>query len=135
MGAPRHLAHYYARMEKLRVVEPPIYIKPYAVCQFWHPRFDTDPSLKWLRESVASLFTKPSRVALASAATKIPEKALQGWLFTNKGYYRPPEGLLDVAGLQRNLKTMQSIGFLKERIDAAKYVDMSLIREAAARLK
>jgi NitT/TauT family transport system substrate-binding protein len=74
-------------------------------------------------------------VALASAATKIPEKALQGWLFTNKGYYRPPDGLLDVAGLQRNLETMQSIGFIKERIDAAKYADMSLIREAAARLK
>jgi DNA-binding transcriptional LysR family regulator len=59
---PRHLAHYYARTENLRVVEPPISIKPYAVCQFWHPRFDADPSLKWLRESVATLFTEPSRV-------------------------------------------------------------------------
>ena len=43
---PRHLARYYARMENLRVVEPPIYVKPYAVCQFWHPRFDGDPTLK-----------------------------------------------------------------------------------------
>jgi len=63
---PRHLADYYARMENLRVVEPPIYIKPYAVCQFWHPRFDGDPSLKWLRESVTALFTVPSGVGARS---------------------------------------------------------------------
>ncbi|WP_426441446.1 LysR family transcriptional regulator [Bradyrhizobium genosp. P] len=57
---PRSIADYYARIENLRIVEPPINIKPYAIHQFWHARFHKDPALKWLRESAASLFTEPS---------------------------------------------------------------------------
>ncbi|QPF90673.1 LysR family transcriptional regulator [Bradyrhizobium commune] len=56
---PRSIADYYARLENLRIVEPPINIKPYAIHQFWHARFHKDPGLKWLRESVALLFTEP----------------------------------------------------------------------------
>lgn len=53
---PRSVADYYVRIEKLRIVEPPINIKPYALKQYWHPRFHRDPGLRWLRESVAQLF-------------------------------------------------------------------------------
>lgn len=56
---PRSIADYYARFENLRIVEPPINIKPYALKQFWHPRFHTDPALKWLRNSVFDLFGRP----------------------------------------------------------------------------
>jgi DNA-binding transcriptional LysR family regulator len=44
------------RLEKLRIVEPPINIKPIQIRQFWHPRFHADPAVRWLRESVARLF-------------------------------------------------------------------------------
>jgi DNA-binding transcriptional LysR family regulator len=57
---PRSIADYYARLENLRIVEPPINIRPYAIHQFWHARFHDDPALKWLRETAASLFTEPS---------------------------------------------------------------------------
>lgn len=57
---PRAIADYYARLENLRIVEPPINIKPYALKQFWHPRFNTDPAIRWLRESVVHLFGTPS---------------------------------------------------------------------------
>jgi DNA-binding transcriptional LysR family regulator len=53
---PRSIADYYVRLEKLRIVEPPINIKPIQIRQFWHPRFHADPAVRWLRESVARLF-------------------------------------------------------------------------------
>jgi sulfonate transport system substrate-binding protein len=74
-------------------------------------------------------------VQLASAATKIPAPALDAWLFTNRDYFRPTDGEVDVPGLQSNMDEMQKLGFLKARVEAKKYVDMSYIREAARRLK
>ncbi|MFC4345499.1 LysR family transcriptional regulator [Cupriavidus numazuensis] len=55
---PQSIADYYVRLENLRIVEPPINIKPYALKQFWHPRFHTDPAVRWLRESVIELFSE-----------------------------------------------------------------------------
>lgn len=56
---PRSVADYYVRIENLRIVEPPINIDPYPLRQFWHPRFHSDPGLRWLRESVVQLFGHP----------------------------------------------------------------------------
>lgn len=53
---PRSIADYYTRLENLRIVALPIGIKPVPIRQFWHPRFHTDPAVRWLRESVARLF-------------------------------------------------------------------------------
>jgi DNA-binding transcriptional LysR family regulator len=53
---PQSLADYFIRFENLRIVEPPINIKPYPIRQFWHPRFHADPAVRWLRESVVRLF-------------------------------------------------------------------------------
>lgn len=57
---PRSIAEYYVRLENLRIVEPPINIKPYAIHQFWHARFHQDPAIRWLRETVTNLFTERS---------------------------------------------------------------------------
>jgi len=53
---PRSIADYYSGLENLRIVEPPVNIRPYALKQFWHPRYHSDPAVKWLRESVVKLF-------------------------------------------------------------------------------
>jgi DNA-binding transcriptional LysR family regulator len=53
---PRSIADYYVRLEKLRIVEPPINIRPYSLKQFWHPRYHSDPAVRWLRGSVRALF-------------------------------------------------------------------------------
>ena len=45
-----------SRIENLRIVEPPINIKPYPIRQFWHPRFHADPAVRWLRESIVRVF-------------------------------------------------------------------------------
>ena len=86
-------------------------------------RFVTDPK------------NQKSAVQLAATATKIPPQALEAWLFTAKDYFRPADGQVDVPGLQSNLDEMRKLGFLKQPIDAQKYVDMSYVQEAAKRLK
>lgn len=66
---PRSIADYYTRLENLRMIEPPIKIKPYAVKQFWHCRFNADPAIRWLRESVVRLFGTPADAVLPSKRT------------------------------------------------------------------
>ena len=34
----------------LRILEPPLPLRPYALSLVWHPRFDGDPAHRWLRE-------------------------------------------------------------------------------------
>jgi sulfonate transport system substrate-binding protein len=74
-------------------------------------------------------------VELAAREAKLPPQALADWLFTKKDYYRPADGIVDVRSLQANIDEMRRLGFLRAPVDAAKYVDMSLVREAARRLR
>jgi DNA-binding transcriptional LysR family regulator len=70
---PRSIADYYARLENLRIVEPPINIKPYALKQFWHQRYHTDPAVRWLRELIVDLFgnrSEPKRPMPTSGAKR-----------------------------------------------------------------
>jgi sulfonate transport system substrate-binding protein len=64
---------------------------------------------------------------------KIPPERFASWAFTGKDYYRDPQAMLDSAALQRNVDAQHDLGFLKERLDIAPYVDMSLAAEAAKR--
>ena len=71
---------------------------------------------------------------IASRITKVPPERF-GWLFTKEDYYRDPNGLVDLPSLQASIDLQRDLGVLKTTIDASKYVDMSLIQEAAQRLK
>lgn len=62
---PRSIAEYFIRIENLRIVEPPINIKPYPIRQFWHPRFHADPAVRWLRESIVRLFGTVTEAPMA----------------------------------------------------------------------
>jgi len=44
-----------ALRRELRVVEPPIPLRPLVETMFWHPVFHADPAHRWLRERVATL--------------------------------------------------------------------------------
>ncbi|MDE1931363.1 MAG: ABC transporter substrate-binding protein [Alphaproteobacteria bacterium] len=74
-------------------------------------------------------------VKLVADFTKRPPALFTGWLLTHKDQYRNPNGLPNITALQRNLDTAQQLGFLKTKLDASKYLDLSLVKEAAARLK
>ena len=71
---------------------------------------------------------------IASNVTKQPAERF-GWLFTNKDYYRNPDMLPNLEALQKNLDMTTDLGFVKGRVDLAKYVDLSIVKEAAARIK
>lgn len=71
---------------------------------------------------------------IASKLLKIPPERF-GWLFTHKDYYRDPNMMPDLVALQRNVDTTAELGFIKKSFDVKKYSDLSLVEEAAKRLK
>ncbi len=74
-------------------------------------------------------------VAIIAGFTKRPPAFYQSWLFTATGDdYRPPDGIPDIAGVAANIKTQYEFGYLKAPLDPAPYVNLSLVKEAAARL-
>ena len=71
---------------------------------------------------------------IAAKVTKQPAERF-GWLFTEKDYYRDPNMLPNLEALQRNLDMTADLGFVKGKVDLAKHVDLSIVKEAAARIK
>jgi NitT/TauT family transport system substrate-binding protein len=73
-------------------------------------------------------------VTLAAALTKQPEASLQR-LFTKQDNYRDPNAEPNLHALQHSLDLQHEMGLQKTKLDVTKYADLSLVREAAARLK
>ena len=71
---------------------------------------------------------------IAGKLLKLPPERF-GWLFTKKDYYRDPNMMPDLVALQRNVDTHAEMGFFKSSFDVKKHSDLSLIEEAAKRLK
>jgi sulfonate transport system substrate-binding protein len=72
-------------------------------------------------------------VALAASFNKQPPEKLD-WVFTHEDSYSDPKGLPDLGALQSNLDMLADLGFVKTRVAADRYLDLSLIKEAAARI-
>ena len=71
---------------------------------------------------------------IASRITKAPPERF-GWVFTKQDTYRDPDLLPNMVALQRNVDVTRELGFVKKNIDVNAYADLSLVREAAKRLK
>jgi NitT/TauT family transport system substrate-binding protein len=71
---------------------------------------------------------------IASGFLKVPPERF-GWLFTKQDYYRDPNGMPDLEALQRNVNVVADMGFIKSSIDVKKFADLSIVQEAAQRLK
>jgi NitT/TauT family transport system substrate-binding protein len=71
---------------------------------------------------------------IASHFLKVPPERF-GWLFTQQDYYRDRDGLPDLTALQHNVDTAAELGFFKPGIVVGNYADLSIVKEAAARLK
>jgi NitT/TauT family transport system substrate-binding protein len=71
---------------------------------------------------------------IASSLLKIPPERF-GWLFTKKDYYRDPNMMPDLVALQRNVNTAVDLGIIKSTLDVKAHSDLSLVEEAAKRLK
>jgi NitT/TauT family transport system substrate-binding protein len=71
---------------------------------------------------------------IAARVTKQPPERFE-WVFTNKDAYRDPNMLPDLAALQRNVDMTRDLGFVRGAIDIKKHADLSLVEEAAKRLR
>ena len=74
-------------------------------------------------------------VSIAAKVTKQPPERFAAWLYTNKEYARSPDLIPDLAALQANIDVQRDLGFLSGPIDIKKYTDLSIVQEAAARLR
>jgi len=73
-------------------------------------------------------------VQIASRVTKQPPERF-GWLFTKQDYFRDTNMKPNLDALQANVNTVKDLGFVKANLDVKKYADLSIIEEAAKRLK
>ena len=73
-------------------------------------------------------------VALIVQATKQKPEFYQNWVFTKDDYYRDLSGLPNLDALQKNIDLQHQLGFLRTGLEVAKYADLSVVKEAGARL-
>ncbi|HXQ52705.1 MAG TPA: ABC transporter substrate-binding protein [Stellaceae bacterium] len=74
-------------------------------------------------------------VKIVSAFTKTPPQVWQSWLYTKGDSYRDPNGRPNIAAFQSNVDMLHDLGFPNSAVDVSKYVDLSLMDEAAKRLR
>jgi NitT/TauT family transport system substrate-binding protein len=79
--------------------------------------------------------TRADAIKQLADTTKIPAEAYAEWVYSHGDYYYDPNAMVDVARLQRNVKDMKETGIVPAAIDVTPYVDLSLVKEAAARVK
>jgi NitT/TauT family transport system substrate-binding protein len=73
-------------------------------------------------------------MAIAGRLLKVPPERFS-WLYTKKDYYHDPDMKPDLVALQRNVDTAVDMGIFKSKVDVKAHSDLSLIEEAAKRLK
>ena len=78
--------------------------------------------------------TRLEAVKLMAQVEKQPLENYAAWLYTTKDNYRHPDGLIDLARYQKNVDDLHKAGVLPGTIDASRYVDLTIAREAAARV-
>jgi NitT/TauT family transport system substrate-binding protein len=78
-------------------------------------------------------------VEIAARVSKRPPEGFDKWLFLKGGqggdYYRDRSMVPDLKALQANINLQHELGLLKASFDVNKHADLSLVREAAKRLK
>jgi NitT/TauT family transport system substrate-binding protein len=78
-------------------------------------------------------------VEIAARVSKRPAAAFDKWLFLKAGqngdYYRDANMLPDLKALQANIDLQHQLGLVKATIDVRKHSDLSIVQEAAKRVK
>jgi NitT/TauT family transport system substrate-binding protein len=73
-------------------------------------------------------------MAIAGRITKQPPDRFD-WVFTKQDYYHDPNMLPNLEALQRNVAMMKDLGFVTLDVDVKEHADVSLVQEAAKRLR
>jgi sulfonate transport system substrate-binding protein len=72
--------------------------------------------------------------AIAARVTKQPAAQFD-WLFTHQDAYHDPNMMPNLAALQQNVDLTRDLGFVKSNLDVKKIAELSIVEEAAKRLK
>jgi NitT/TauT family transport system substrate-binding protein len=71
---------------------------------------------------------------IAGRVTKQPAERFD-WVFTHRDTYHDPNMIPNLDALQRNVDMTHDLGFIRAKLDVRKYTDLSIVQEAAKRLK
>jgi sulfonate transport system substrate-binding protein len=74
-------------------------------------------------------------VAIVSKFTKIPAEHFEPWLLGKDDQYRDPDGRPNLEAIQHDVDVQKEMGFIPERVEIAKYTDLSLVDAADKRLE
>ncbi len=78
-------------------------------------------------------------VEIAARVSKRPAAAFDKWLFVKAGqngdYYRDPDMKPDLRALQANIDLQHQLGLVKATIDVKKHSDLTIVQQAATRVK
>jgi ABC-type nitrate/sulfonate/bicarbonate transport system substrate-binding protein len=76
---------------------------------------------------------RPAALQIVTAFTKA-SPALYDYIWTQRDYFRDPRGMPNLEALQHSIDVQVQLGILKAPLDINAYSDLSLVKEAAARL-
>ncbi len=76
---------------------------------------------------------RPAALQIVTAFTKA-SPALYDYIWTQRDYFRDPRGMPNLEALQHSIDVQVQLGILKAPLDVNAYSDLSLVKEAAARL-
>jgi NitT/TauT family transport system substrate-binding protein len=71
---------------------------------------------------------------IAGNVTRQPAERFN-WLFTKQDTYHDPNMLPDLAALQKNVDMTRDLGFVRSAVDIKQLADLSIVEEAARRLR
>lgn len=78
-------------------------------------------------------------VEIAARVSKRPAAAFDKWLFVKAGqngdYFRDPDMKPDLKALQANIDLQHKLGLVKATIDVKKHSDLTIVEQAAKRVK
>ncbi len=87
---------------------------------------------RWLADPA----NRKEALEMTAAYMKSKPSAYAGWAFQKgKDYYHDPNGMLDMKAFQSNVDALHQLKILRSTIKVADYTDLSLVKDAAARLK
>ena len=92
---------------------------------------DTGRALRWILDPA----NRPAALQLVADFTKQPVTTFADWIFTKGDDYHAPDSRPDVAAMQKNFDIENKLGLLKINIDVKAHSDLSLVDEAAKRLR
>jgi NitT/TauT family transport system substrate-binding protein len=87
-------------------------------------------AMRWFTDAA----NHAAAVDIVSRYTRVLPQQLQ-WIFTKQDFYRDAGAAPDLDAIQRSFDMLREFKFVRADLDVKKYADLSLIQEAAARIK